>query len=85
MTTVSDQNKAAHLVQQVQSVLDQHQPEDYRIYVVSEAIREEDDWYYIPVRSDGDRRDKGFYFILSDVEAAIEEKHFIHVLLIPAL
>jgi predicted secreted protein len=85
MTTATDKLQARQLAEVAQAALDERQPSGYRIHAVSDGIRQEDDWFYIPVRSDEDRRSREFYFALSEAESVIEDQHGLHVLLVPAI
>ena len=65
--------------------LAEHQPGDYHLNVVPEAIRQDDDWWYItiqPDREDVPRYD--YYNILAVVEREIQDENDdFNILLVP--
>ena len=85
MTTATETTQAQQLADLAQAVLDERQPVGYRIRVLADGMRQEDGWYYMPVQSEDDCRSRDFYFALSEAETVIEERHNLHVLLVPAI
>ena len=69
----------------VREHLDRHQPANYRLQLVSESSRVEDDWFYVCVRPDQSNiRAYDYYDVLAQVEREIEDEHpDVNILLVP--
>ncbi len=63
-----------------------HQPEGYRIEVLPDTIRQDDDWWYIAVRADrADVPRYDYYNVLAVIEREIQdEDDSNNILLVPA-
>jgi hypothetical protein len=85
MQEVADKTVRQQIAKLAQEVLDRHQPRNYKIYVDPDAILEEDDWYHIVVRTDGDQRDREFYDALSEAEDELRDKNGHQYLLVPVV
>lgn len=68
----------------VQGRLDAHQPKDFKLQVVPEASRRDDDWWYVCVKPDRSGfRAFDYYKVLSEIEREIEDEDEVNVLLVP--
>lgn len=68
----------------VTRLLKPRQPSGYKLRVVPEASRLDDDWWYVCVQPDRDDvRNYDYYDILAQVEQEIEDEHDVNVLLVP--
>ena len=69
----------------VQEALDRHQPRKYRVEVDRNAIMEDDQWYHVVVKSEGDARDRDYYDALVNAEEDLRNREDGHeYLLVPA-
>ena len=85
MTPV-DSAESEQIVRLVQSCLDSRQPDNYRLQVVPEGVRKEDDWYYVVVQpSREDARSYEYYGLLTDAETELRDEKKKNVLLVPVL
>jgi hypothetical protein len=72
------------VVQRVQVVLKKHQPAGMEINVVAEAVRQENGWWYVPVRPSAELlATYQYYEVLAEVEGELEETSELNVLLVP--
>lgn len=86
MTLITDNQKREALVKRIQSVLDNHQPRNYRVRVQPDGILEGDDWVKALVVSPGDQRDRDFYDALAESEADLAQLNDgVNYLLVPVL
>ena len=70
----------------VQKYLEPHQPQDYRLNVVPNGIKKNDDYYYVVVRpSRDDIRSYDFYAALAEAEIDLVDKENLNILLVPAM
>ena len=77
---------AKQLVDMVQRYLEPHQSRDYRLNVVADGIRHEDDWWYVVVQPDkGDVRAYDYAARLSEAEQDLQDKEHLNVLLVPVM
>lgn len=68
----------------VEKVLRKTVQPPYSVSLIRESIRQENDWWYIPVQlSPPMSRTYQYYDILSDVEVQLQEEHDVNVLLVP--
>lgn len=74
--------EAIHLVEQH---LAAHQPADYRLKVLADATRRDDDWWYVAVQADREGvRNYAYYDVLAQVEREIEDEHEdVNIVLVP--
>jgi hypothetical protein len=69
----------------VQEQLDSHKSEHLQIQVLENLIRQDTDWWHVPVRlTTNDPRTYQYYELLTDVEDEIFKKQQMNVLLVPA-
>ena len=74
------------IVQLVQTFLDRHQPEAYRLDVDALGVKREDDWWYVTVvPSRTGVRSYDYAQRLTEVEERIRDERDLKVLLIPTL
>lgn len=86
MRPVLDQKERDRIVELARRYLQPHQPADYRLEVVADAIEQEDDWYYVVVvPSRNDIRSYDYSARLVEAELDMQEKEHVKVLLVPAL
>jgi hypothetical protein len=70
----------------VQDYLDRHQPANFKLSVVREAIRQDDDWWYVTVVPiPPSVRSFDYASILTDVEDKIRQQIGVNLLLVPTL
>ena len=63
-----------------------HQPVNYRLEVLDDGLREEDEWWYVLVRPDRDDvRAYDYYSRLAEAEISLRDEENLNVLLVPAL
>ena len=72
-------------IELVQQHLGRHMPADYTIDIVNEAVRQDDDWWYITVKpSKSDVKRYDYYNVLAEVEREIQdENESNNILLVP--
>jgi hypothetical protein len=62
------------------------QPRDYRLEVLPDGTRQEDDWWYVLVRPNRDDvRAYDYYDRLAEAEVALRDEQDVNVLLVPVL
>ena len=67
--------KKQEVIELVKRHLDNHQPNDFKLSVVPEATREEDDWWYVGIKPNRQiRRQYDYYNVLAEVELEIEDE-----------
>ena len=77
---------AKQLVDMVQRYLEPHQSKDYRLNVVADGIRQDDDWWYVVVQPDKDDiRAYDYAARLSEAEQDLQDKEHLNVLLVPVM
>ena len=55
-----------------------------RLEILEKGIRQEDDWWYVPVRPVGKtERTVQYYDLLAEIEGELQDKMNLHILLIP--
>jgi hypothetical protein len=79
--TDSDQQ---HIVDLVRRYLTHSQNNSLHIAVVENSVRQEGNWWHVPVHTDVEPRTYQYYDILADVETQIVENEHINVLLVPS-
>lgn len=85
MTPVKDAREVTEIVELVRKYLEPHQPPDYRLEVVPEGVRQEDDWIYVLVEpSRDDVRSYDYTARMVEAELDLQEKEHRNILLIPA-
>ena len=85
MTTLSNPMQAEQIAGLAQAALDARPPSaGYRIRVLDDQTLADDDSFVVYVVTDNDRRDREFYFVLSEAESALENEHGLHVQFVPA-
>jgi hypothetical protein len=63
-----------------------HQPANYRLKVLRDGVRRDDDWWYVVVQPDRDDvYSYEYYGRLAEAELDLEEAEHLHVLLVPTL
>ncbi len=68
----------------VEQSLIQHQRPGWRVEVVRKGIRQEDDWWYVPVRPDQETlRTIQYYDLLAEVEEELQDEQDLSILLVP--
>ncbi|MDQ2688328.1 MAG: hypothetical protein M3Y28_10730 [Armatimonadota bacterium] len=78
--------KQQNVVDLVERHLATHQPEDYRLNVMRERVRQSGDWFYVVVQpSQADVRASDYNNRLSDTEEDIERQEHLKVVLVPIL
>lgn len=86
MNAVLDEQEHERIVNLVRKHLESHQPEHYRLEVVSDAIRQDDDWYYVVVQpSRMDIRSYDYSSRLTEAELDLQEREHVKVMLVPAI
>jgi hypothetical protein len=85
MTLVADPTEKARVVEAVQQALDRRQPAGYRVEVKPDGVLREDDWYHVVVEANQDTRNYGFYDVLAEAEAELQDEKHLNVLLVPAV
>jgi len=74
------------LSEAVKKSLDSHRDEigSYKFEVPPELIRQEEDWWYVPIRSDMSVEQKNvFYDVLNRIEDELEQEHDLQMMLVP--
>lgn len=72
------------VIQTVRDRLAKHQPSDYRLDVLPEAVHEEDGWWYVAVGPDRkDIRRYDYYNVLAEVGQEIEDELELDITLVP--
>jgi hypothetical protein len=72
------------IAEAVERRLKLHQSGAFDIRVMEDLIRQEDGWWYVPIRPDReDRKTFEYYEVLADVEGELEETEKLNVLLVP--
>lgn len=75
---------AQQIADLVRAELSRLAPQPYRLSVVVDGIRQEDDWWYVPVTPDrGGVRAHEYAELLTGAENALCEREGVKVLLIP--
>lgn len=86
MHPVLDQEELSRVINLARRYLEPHQPADYRLEVVPEAVRQEEDWFYVVVEpTRDDIRSYDLSSRLADAEIDLQEKESIKILLVPVL
>jgi len=63
-----------------------HQPLDYKLEVLPDGIKNEDDWWYVLVRPDRENvRAYDYYGRLAEAEISLRDEQNVNVLLVPVL
>jgi hypothetical protein len=58
---------------------------DLDIELIEEAVRQEGDWWYVPVRTDQEIKKRyRYYEELTDLEAEMKQREHVDVLLVPS-
>lgn len=77
-------NGRSEIAHRIQTALDVSPPGPYRVSVVEDAIRREDDWWYVPVTPDrAGVRAHEYAEFLTEVENDLRDRVGLKVLLIP--
>ena len=77
---------AAQLLDAVEDALQRNQPEDYRIEMSREGVRNDGDWWYVVVHpTKPDVRASEYTRRLEQVENEIARSHGVDVLLVPTV
>jgi len=85
MTSV-DSSESERIVDLVRRYLEPRQPANYRLEIVPEGVRREDDWYYVVVRPvPEDVRSYEYYGLLTEAEMELQDQEKMNVLLVPVL
>lgn len=68
-----------------QKYLDKHQPDGVPLEVIAKGLRNDGDWWYVPVRLTGEiAKPSHFFDELAEAEIEIKDKEKIEVLFVPA-
>ena len=74
------------VIKLVERYLESHQPRDYRLRVLTEGVRQDENWWYVSVQPTSERpRSYDYYDALSETEQDIQEKEHENILLVPAM
>ena len=77
---------AEKLAALVQRYLEPHQASDYRLNVMADGVRQEDDWWYVVVQPDkSDVRAYDYAARLSEAEQDLQDKEHLNVLFVPVM
>ena len=69
----------------VEQSLANHQRPGWRVEVLKEEIRKDNDWWYVPVRPDQEtERTIQYYDLLAEVESELQDEENLNILLVPA-
>jgi hypothetical protein len=69
-----------------QQYLERHQPSSYRLNVVQDGVRQDNDWWYVLVQPDReDVRSYDYYGRLAEAEIDLKDAEHVNVLLVPVL
>ena len=70
----------------VEKYLSKYQPADYRLNVVRQGIRQDDDWWYVLIQPSNDNiRAFDYAGRLAEAEQDIQELEHLNILLVPVL
>lgn len=73
------------VVQRVNHYLKSHQFDGLTVKIVEGAVREDDDWWYVPVRpSSQGAITYQYYGVLTDIEGELKQNDHLDVLLVPS-
>ncbi len=76
----------AKVVAMARKYLEPHQPQRYRLNVIEEGVKKEDDWWYVLVQPDRDGiRSYDYYGRLAEAEIDLKDSEHVNVLLVPVL
>ncbi len=79
-------NNPQQVIKIVERYLEPHQPRDYKLRVLPEGIRQDDDWWYVIVQPTSDRpRSYDYYDALSETEQDIQDNEHENILLVPVM
>jgi hypothetical protein len=69
----------------VHECLKKHKDKNWPLEVLEDGVRQDDDWWYVPVRP-GQKRERGFeyYDLLARIEEELEDQKELNILLVPA-
>ncbi len=85
MTPVGSAEKE-EIVELVRHYLEPYQPKNYRLEVVPDGVRQDDDWYDVVVQAVPDvARSYEYYGLLTEAEMKVQEEKGKKVLLVPVL
>jgi hypothetical protein len=87
MITLEDADRR-RVLDLARKYLEPHQPQDgsYRLDVIDEAVRKEDEWYYVVVvPSRYDIRSYDYSSRLAEAEQDLQDSEQLKVLLVPAI
>jgi hypothetical protein len=63
-----------------------HQPTDYKLRVIEDGVKKDDDWWYVLVQPDReDIRSYDYYGRLAEAEISLKDSENVNVLLVPVL
>ena len=73
------------VLEYVDASLRRHDPEHNSLEIVREDIRQDNDWWYVPVRlKEANRVTYSYYGLLAEMEGELDEEQGLNVLLVPA-
>ena len=73
------------IIQKVNHYLRPHQTSDMTIEIVEKSVKEDDGWWYVPIRSTSPEPITYTYFgVLTDIEGELKENDHLDVLLVPS-
>ena len=78
---------AKRVIALARKYLEPHQPrEGYRLNVLADGIKKDDDWWYVLVRPDKQNiRSYDYYGRLAEAEIDLKDKEHVKILLVPVL
>jgi hypothetical protein len=66
--------------------LEPHQPGNYRLEVMADGVKKDDDWWYVLVQPDRENvHSYDYYGRLAEAEIDMADKEHVNVLLVPVL
>ena len=72
------------VLRRVRAGLEKHSRPGWNIELLDAQVRQEDDWWYVPVRPGNQtRRGVEYYDILAEVEGELQDELHLNVLLVP--
>ena len=81
MTQLAQQD----VIKTVREALARHPRKEWDVDILEEGVRQEDDWWYIPVCPRGETaRSIHYYDLLAEVEGDLQDEMGLNILLIPS-
>jgi hypothetical protein len=74
------------VVAMARKYLEPHQPRDYKLQVIEDEVKKDDDWWYVLVQPDReDIPSYDYYGRLAEAEISLKDAENVNVLLVPVL